>query len=280
MSSPGNAVVTHQRNAAAKAKLKAQEEALHKSNPGLAKAKERQAAKLKAAAAGAAGGDTTPKRGKGGGDGGKTPKAKGKEEEKKGAADADKAAEEGKEKVMLTKEEEEEEKKKKEKEAKEKEERAKKKKEKAKNEVKELPPDPNPLDQEWSTPTWLTTLLNIQQVISAALKPPEGDGQGAAFTYIKALSRGQVETLLTAANLGGLTEVLMTGIEELGKQAASTAFVLNNTKFKSEGRFRGTGGKGSGSGWRGGLAGGVAVAQFESHVRDGVVIVLSFLLPA
>ncbi|KAL1498967.1 hypothetical protein AB1Y20_013487 [Prymnesium parvum] len=111
--------------------------------------------------------------------------------------------------------------------------RAKKKK---KEEVRELPPDQNPVDAEWTAKTWLGA-LDLESVIETALKPPEPDGSGAAFNYIRGLSRNDVEAMLNQANLGGLTHVIFEGIQKLQKQAASTAFVLNNTKFKSEGRF-------------------------------------------
>ena len=64
----------------------------------------------------------------------------------------------------------------------------KKKKKKEEEDVKELPQDPNPVDQEWTCMSWLDK-LNFEDVISAALKPPEGDGTGAAFTYIRSLTR-------------------------------------------------------------------------------------------
>ena len=88
---------------------------------------------------------------------------------------------------------------------------------------------------------------------------------------MKALTREQVTTLLNGANLGGLCDVIMTGIEELQKQAASTAFVLNNTKFKAEGRcvpclkWRE-----GGAWWRGARGGGGRVgARAETHITPG-----------
>lgn len=78
-----------------------------------------------------------------------------------------------------------------------------KKKRKKEEEVRELPPDQNPVDAEWTAKTWLGA-LDLESVIAAALKPPEPDGSGAAFTYIRSLTRDQVATMLDDARLGGL----------------------------------------------------------------------------
>eukprot|EP00966_Prymnesium_polylepis_P029760 690932-Prymnesium_polylepis.1 len=75
---------------------------------------------------------------------------------------------------------------------------------------------------------WLHS-IDLQSVISAALKPPEANGTSAAFEYTRGLSRETVAKLLDDANLGGLTDVIVGGIEVLQHQAASTAYVLNNT---------------------------------------------------
>ena len=127
-------------------------------------------------------------------------KGKGKDGDKKeeGSEETDGADETAKAEEQAKKDEAE---------AKKKEE-AKKKKKKEKEEVRELPPDTNPVDAEWTAATWLKT-LDLQTVISAALKPPEGDGNGAAFTYVKGLAREQVEKMLNDANLGGLVSALL-----------------------------------------------------------------------
>ena len=72
--------------------------------------------------------------------------------------------------------------------------------------MRELPPDQNPVDAEWTAQMWLKKFMveELATVISAALKPPEGDGHGAAFNYIKALAKSDVESLLDHAHLGGL----------------------------------------------------------------------------
>mmetsp|Transcript_34214 Transcript_34214/g.89391 ORF Transcript_34214/g.89391 Transcript_34214/m.89391 type:complete len:1055 (+) Transcript_34214:149-3313(+) len=213
-----------QRGEKAQQKLKEEAEKLKKENPKLAKLKERQEAQLKARIAGgtARGKQATardlikddPKS-----------KKKGKEDKKEDGADDDDEAKKAEADA-----------KKEEAEAKKKEEAKAKRKKKKEEEVRELPPDQNPVDAEWTASAWLKT-LDLATCISAALKPPEGDGNGAAFTYVKGLPREEVERMLNDANLGGLTDVIFEGIEKLQHQAASTAFVLNNTKFKQEGRF-------------------------------------------
>eukprot|EP00326_Haptolina_ericina_P037582 CAMPEP_0181244632 /NCGR_PEP_ID=MMETSP1096-20121128/42969_1 /TAXON_ID=156174 ORGANISM="Chrysochromulina ericina, Strain CCMP281" /NCGR_SAMPLE_ID=MMETSP1096 /ASSEMBLY_ACC=CAM_ASM_000453 /LENGTH=823 /DNA_ID=CAMNT_0023341205 /DNA_START=27 /DNA_END=2496 /DNA_ORIENTATION=- len=223
--SPTKDLVSQQRAAAAKEKQKAEQDKL--------KAEKRQAAALKARMAG----DKTPK--------GKQPangrqsttekggkNGKGKDKDKK---DADDTPEKTQEEIDAKKEEDKKKEQEKKREAKE-----KRRKKKEEDEVKELPPDTNPVDAEWTARVWLEN-LDIEEVIAAALKPPETSGvEGQPpdqFSYVKALTRDEVERMLNEANLGGLTDVVVNGIEDLGKQAASTAFVLNNTKFKQEGRF-------------------------------------------
>ena len=190
-----NAMTAQQRAVQAKQKLKEDSERLKKENPVLAKMKEKQEAALKARLSGEG------KKGNKSDRGSKTDrddpkkKGKGKDGDKKdeGSGEADEADEAAKEEEKAKKDEAE---------AKKKEE-AKKKKKREKEEVRELPPDQNPVDAEWTAASWLKT-LDLQTVISAALKPPEGDGNGAAFTYVKNLQRDQVEKMLNDANLGGL----------------------------------------------------------------------------
>ena len=94
-----------------------------------------------------------------------------------------------------------------------------KKKRKPKEEMKELPPDPNPVDEDFCIEKWLET-LNFEATIATHLCVPEG---ADAFSYIKSLSRTQVETLLSADKevlLDSIIGCIANGIEKLCKQAS------------------------------------------------------------
>ena len=194
------AVAAAQRAAAAKAKIKAADDALAKANPALAKMKEKQAAKIKAGKAGV----PSPKAAK-------EAARKAAAAKKKGGkgGDNDAGASDVAEEVDADAAAEEERKKK---EEKEKAAAAKKKKKKdaAKEEVRELPPDPNPVDNDFTAVEWLSSLSTIAPVISAALQPPgtepvepgkEAPPAGAAFKYIQQLEEDTVRKLLKEAKL-------------------------------------------------------------------------------
>ena len=188
-----NSFQAQQRAVQAKAKVKAESERLSKENPVLAKMKEKQAAKLKAKLSGEV--PTTDRKGKKGTETDRKATKKGKDEEEAKEGEAQGENDEAKKAEEQAKKEEAE--------AKKKEEAKAKKKKKKEEEVRELPPDQNPVDAEWTAASWLKT-LDLQTVISAALKPPDGDGNGAAFTYVRSLERAQVEAMLTEAGLIGL----------------------------------------------------------------------------
>ena len=57
------------------------------------------------------------------------------------------------------------------------------------------------------------------------------------FEYVRKLKREQVEELLKAADLGGLTQLLMDGIEQLSAQPAASSAQLND-KFQASGKFQ------------------------------------------
>jgi len=88
---------------------------------------------------------------------------------------------------------------------------------------------------EWSAAKWLSA-LGISKIVTKALKVPHRDVQ-PAFEYIKKLKRSEVETLLNDANLGGLADMLMAGIDALSKQKVSSSAALND-KFQASGKFQ------------------------------------------
>ena len=58
----------------------------------------------------------------------------------------------------------------------------------------------------------------------------------AAFEYMKGLQRSDVEAMLLEAQLAGLTDVIMLGVESLQDQSAASGKHLHE-KFKSTGKF-------------------------------------------
>ena len=141
-------MIAQQRAQMAARKAKEKEEAEHAKNPKLAALKELQQAakekKLKGLTDRKTPGDKD--NGKGGkGKKARTARATGESDKKDDAKEGDTAAAEETEKKEEVKKEEKKEKK-------------KEKKKKQEEEVKELPPDPNPVDQEWTCKMWLHSI--------------------------------------------------------------------------------------------------------------------------
>lgn len=86
--------------------------------------------------------------------------------------------------------------------------------------------------EEWNK--WITR-IELPNVVMSALCMPR-DGEQEAFEYMSSLTRGDVARLLGKAQLGGLTDVIMQGLEQLEGQAASSASALN-AKFQQTGKF-------------------------------------------
>ena len=91
------------------------------------------------------------------------------------------------------------------------------------------------VEGEWATSKWLLK-LGIAKVITAALKLPHRDVM-PAFNYVRKLKRVDIEKLLSEAQLAGLNDVLVDGIEALSKQRVASAAVLND-KFQATGKFQ------------------------------------------
>ena len=86
---------------------------------------------------------------------------------------------------------------------------------------------------EWNT--WIAG-INLPQLILDALQMPRAGGEQAAFEYMRGLTRETVASLLAEARLEGLTDVLMDGIDKLGRQSAASGPALND-KFQQSGKF-------------------------------------------
>ena len=95
--------------------------------------------------------------------------------------------------------------------------------------------DSEAVDGEWNATKWLVA-IGIAKVVTRALNIPPRS-QCSAFDYVKKLKPHEVEGLLMDANLGGLTDVLVRGIEQLKTQRVGSAAVLND-KFSSSAKFQ------------------------------------------
>jgi hypothetical protein len=87
---------------------------------------------------------------------------------------------------------------------------------------------------EWSASKWLSA-LGVAKVITKALKVPSRDVM-SPFDYVRKLKRKDLESLLQDAQLSGLTEVLMAGVEQLSRQQVASSAQLND-KFQASGKF-------------------------------------------
>lgn len=73
-------------------------------------------------------------------------------------------------------------------------------------------------------------------IVSERLQVSFKAGEAAAFEYIRGLTRQKVEAMLKEAQLVGLVDVIMTGVELLAGQAAASGTALND-KFQQSGKF-------------------------------------------
>ena len=87
--------------------------------------------------------------------------------------------------------------------------------------------------KEWNK--WMAA-IDLPSVILDALCMPREAGEAAAFEYMRSLTRPRVTELLERARLGGLTDLLMQGIEKLHAQSAPSGGALNE-KFQQSGKF-------------------------------------------
>jgi len=91
--------------------------------------------------------------------------------------------------------------------------------------------------RRWTAAKWLAT-RNIALVVADALKMPAlGPDSTSQFSYVKSLTREQVEALLGEANLGGLANFVVASIETLAAQATGSAQDLND-KFSTTAKFQ------------------------------------------
>lgn len=86
---------------------------------------------------------------------------------------------------------------------------------------------------EWSPRKWLSA-LGVAKVICSALQVPPAHVM-PPFEYVRKLTRPDIERLLGAAMLGGLSETLIEGIEALSKQQVASSAALND-KFQARAR--------------------------------------------
>ena len=77
---------------------------------------------------------------------------------------------------------------------------------------------------------------DLASVVLNALKMPREEGETVAFDYMRGLDRTTVEHLLGEAQLSGLVEHVMGGLNALEKQAAPSGGALNE-KFQETGKF-------------------------------------------
>ena len=87
--------------------------------------------------------------------------------------------------------------------------------------------------EEWGK--WIGK-IGVAQVVLSALQISFKDGEQAAFDAMKSLTHSEVKARLSQSDLGGLTDVLMKGVEGLANQAAPSGAALNH-KFKKTGKF-------------------------------------------
>ena len=87
----------------------------------------------------------------------------------------------------------------------------------------------------WAPSKWLGK-LGLAKVITKALRVPARE-KVEPIMYVRKLSRDDVHNLLSDANLSGLTDCLMSGIEDLRAVRAASSQELND-KFATSGKFQ------------------------------------------
>ena len=87
--------------------------------------------------------------------------------------------------------------------------------------------------KEWTK--WIAA-IGMADTVMKALDLPLASGTIASFEYMRTLSRERVRELLLNAQLAGLTDVVMSGIDRLSGQAAASGAALND-KFQATGKF-------------------------------------------
>jgi len=91
--------------------------------------------------------------------------------------------------------------------------------------------------RRWTAAKWLAS-RQVSAVVATALKLPAlSEDSGSHFSYVKKLTRPEVEELFNAAGLSGLVDFMVESIETLSSQATGSAEQLND-KFSTTAKFQ------------------------------------------